>query len=258
MPELAFKSRSSTAHRVEDPWESRAGTPASSAHPPSAEWRDGGTLPAGWACAERSNRSSHTDVHLISPAGGSTFDALVRYVLCIPTRAGEAAAGRTPGELVGILRSRAGLGVPDLTYILDVSRRSIYTWVERGSLSRDNESRLTQIVHALSPLLGIWGPQRIRQWLHEGDPVRSDLLRQGLFEVIRDEAATSARQPSIPVRPALPVGDDAAEDVPLGAHDLAARQAFMAAFARPRPAPPRTRRLPDPPEITGMGGDEEE
>jgi len=185
------------------------------------------------------------------------LEALATYGLLLSGRAERVVASQSPTHMLDLLRSRAGLRVSELVELLGVSRRSFYTWVERGSLSHENERRLTGLVHALDPLINRWSPAQIRVWLSQGDPPRSGLLRRGLFDDVRNDALTSVQEPAIGVRQSRRIAVAASVDqTPLEGYDEETRQAFASAFTRSR----RVRDIPQrsPREITGMEGDAEE
>jgi hypothetical protein len=160
-------------------------------------------------------------------------------------------------ESLEILRVRAALTMSELADVLSVSRRSVYTWSDRGALSRENQRRLTGIVHAIEPLLDSWAPADVRVWLKHSDTDIRDLVRHGEFDEVRRLALDALGPQEIPLRQARPVTQVLSEvENEIQVLDTEARVAYLNAFSGGR----RRAEIVEwqPREVTGMGDDDDE
>lgn len=164
---------------------------------------------------------------------------------------------RPVSELVDLLRTSAGLTVTELADVLAVSRRALYTWSARGALSKENQRRLSGVAHALEPLAQSWSPGHVRMWLDQTRPAVRALLRSGEYEEVRRLALESLASEQVTLRRGRRVTDHLTtsdhDDLTI---DRETRMAYLSAFSQRRTA--ATTVEWQPPEVTGMGNDDDD
>jgi hypothetical protein len=153
----------------------------------------------------------------------------------LPTASREAST-TNPRSLVAWLRDSAQFRVAEISDVLEVSRRTLYHWLEEGRVPPEQHVRLRLLTEAVRRLAGEWGPTRIKAWLASGDPSPVALLRtdeRGQFERAVNEALTVGEIPRLQARRLSGSYEETMEEAihPL---DQAARLQAFHAFATTR------------------------
>jgi DNA-binding XRE family transcriptional regulator len=136
-----------------------------------------------------------------------------RWLDMVPSISAELPAQRpSPQVLLTRLREWMGLTMTQLAETLGVSRRTLYSWIEAGRFSRENENRLLDLAAAIQPLAERWKPNVVRNWLFSGSPNRGELIRGGRLQELATEIEESLASTEIPVLQAHLIDGDVADE----------------------------------------------
>lgn len=187
-----------------------------------------------------------TPVHLASRVGllSEVLDLVLagvteamRRIRTLPTGTSEVPT-TDPHPLVSWLRQSAQFRVAEIADVLQVSRRTLYHWLEEGRVPTEQYLRLRRLTEAVRRLAGEWGPTRIKVWLGSGDPAPETLLRTGEFGQFERAVSEALEVGEIPLLQARRLAGSYRESMeePLRPLDDAARlQAFHAFTTTRRP-----------------------
>lgn len=188
-----------------------------------------------------------TTLHLVSWAGllSEALDVavsgvveVVRRIRNLPTPTRHA-SDTDPRPLVSWLRESAQFRMADIAEVLQVSRRTLYNWMEQRRVPQEHHLRLTHLRDGVRKLLEEWGATRIKTWLRSGSRPPAELLQAGDFGAFERAVEEALRVGQVPLLQARRVSWSYGQ--PTEAHGLqpldeAARlQAFRALTTPRRP-----------------------
>lgn len=141
----------------------------------------------------------------------------------------------------------------ELGFLWGASRRSIYNWLDRKPIkSPEIADLIVQTYEELSPMQGSRDPLYFRQWLKDGEPPPTALIRRRLWRDLRARIGLEL-SPLLPMESMHPSLDEKT----VGYGDEALRSISHALRAS-LPVAPVVRPSWSPREVTGLGGDEDE